>query len=94
MAVGRGAARRLTPKAEPLSASSVNHRLRAIANLWTVLDGRHAPNPARDVPELLEPDHPPRALSYPVLEAILAEWSDAGRWKRSAWPCGGAEGGD
>jgi hypothetical protein len=35
---------------EPLSASSVDNRLRALRNLWTVLNGRHAPNPVREVP--------------------------------------------
>lgn len=31
--------------ATPLAGSTVNHRLRALSNLWTVLDGRRAPNP-------------------------------------------------
>lgn len=57
----------------PLSASQVNKRLRALENLWTVLDGRHAPNPVRDdVTEPTEPDEEPRGLSYDVVEAILA----------------------
>lgn len=56
----------------PLAASTVNHRLRALANLYTVLDGRHAPNPAREVPELEETETEDRALPYDIIEAILA----------------------
>lgn len=59
--------------ATPLSASTVNKRLRALENLWTVLDGRHAPNPVREVPEPQEPDSAPRALSYAVVERILGQ---------------------
>jgi integrase len=66
----------------PLAASTVNHRLRALANLYTVLDGRHAPNPARDVPELDEPDGVARALPYSVIEAILAAMPDRGQGKK------------
>ena len=56
----------------PLSASTVNHRLRALENLWTVLDGRHSPNPVRDVPEAQEAESPPRALPVALVRRILA----------------------
>lgn len=59
------------PVKGPLSASTVNHRLRALENLWTVLDGRHAYNPVRQVPEAEEPDAPPRALPVAIVRAIL-----------------------
>jgi integrase len=56
---------------EPLSAGSVNRRLRALENLWTVLDGPAAPNPVRDVPECEEPAALPRGTTFEVLEEIL-----------------------
>lgn len=63
----------------PLSASQVSKRMRALENLWTVLDGRHAPNPVREVPEPKEPEGTPRGLPYDVVEAILAAMPDRGR---------------
>ena len=63
----------------PYSASAVNNRLRALSNLWTVLDGRRAPNPVREVPEADEPNRPPRAIPYPLIEQILAALPDRGR---------------
>ena len=53
------------------AAHSVNLRLRALSNVWTRLDARHAPNPARMVPEVEEPDPVARGLPYDVVEAIL-----------------------
>lgn len=41
-------------------------------HLWTVLDGKRAPNPAADVPRYREPQLPPRALSPAAIDAILA----------------------
>ena len=57
----------------------MNHFLRALRNLWTVLDGRHAPNPVRDVPEAIEDDPGPRALPYPIVTAILDALPDVTR---------------
>jgi len=65
--------------AEPLSASTVNHRLRALSNLWTVLDGTRAPNPVREVPEADEPAAVPRALDYDTIRLILDAMSDQGQ---------------
>lgn len=56
----------------PYSASTINHWLRALSNVWTVLDGRRAPNPVREVPEVPEPDALPRAIPYAVIERIIA----------------------
>lgn len=63
----------------PYSASAINHWLRALSNLWAVLDGRRAPNPVRDVPEAVEPDALPRALSYATIEQILDAMPDRGQ---------------
>jgi integrase len=63
----------------PYAASTINHWLRALSNVWTVLDGPRAPNPVRDVAELPEPDALPRALSYDTIERILTAMPDRGR---------------
>jgi integrase len=65
--------------AGPLSASTVNHRLRALSNLWTVLNGKHAPNPVREVPEAHEPVAVPRAIDYDTIRQVLAAMADRGR---------------
>jgi integrase len=54
------------------AAGSVNKRLRALSNLWKVLDGRRAPNPVLEVPECEEPDPEARGLPYALIETILA----------------------
>lgn len=66
----------------PLSGSTVNHRLRALSNLWTVLDGRRAPNPVRDVPEADETPELPRDLPYDLIQRILDALPDRGRGLR------------
>jgi integrase len=57
---------------EGYAPGSVNKRLRALSNVWTLLDGRRAPNPVREVAECEEPDPEARGLPYDVIEAILA----------------------
>lgn len=66
----------------PLAAGTVNKRLRALSNLYRVLDGKQAYNPVRDVPEAREPDPEPRALDYATIEAILAELPNQNRAKK------------
>lgn len=68
----------------PYAAASVNKRLRALSNLWRVLDGRHAPNPVREVPEADEIESEPRALPYGVIEAILEAMPDVTRAPKGA----------
>lgn len=64
----------------PVSPATVNRRLRALSNLFTVLGrNRHAPNPVRDVPEAQEATHRIRALSYDTIAAILAKLPDRGK---------------
>lgn len=43
----------------------------ALMHLWTVLDGRNAANPVKDVPADQEPDPLPRGLDYDVIRVIL-----------------------
>ncbi|MCX6551194.1 MAG: tyrosine-type recombinase/integrase [Acidobacteria bacterium] len=61
----------------PLAPATVNHRLRALENLWTVLDGRHATNPVREIPEADERDAPPRAIPSVVLRSILSHMRES-----------------
>lgn len=77
-----GGERRWVPVPAPLSASTVNKRLRALENMWTVLDGRRADNPTREVPEATEPDSAPRGLPYKVVERILAQMAPTQTWAR------------
>lgn len=62
----------------PLSGATVNHRLRALSNLWTVLDGRRAQNPVREVPEADEPEDVPRHVDYATIRRIFDAMSDQG----------------
>lgn len=62
-----------------LSASQVCNRLRALENLYTVLDGRHQYNPVREVDEPKEPDSEPRGLPYAIVDAIIDSMPDRGR---------------
>lgn len=54
-----------------LSAAAVNKRRTALMHLYSVLDGKAARNPVRDVPRFTEPAPAPRALAMPVVRAIL-----------------------
>jgi integrase len=59
-----------TREPRPLSHGSLNTRRTALMHLWTVLDGKSAPNPVRDVPRYRE-EPPP--LRLPTLaQAIRA----------------------
>jgi integrase len=55
----------------PLAPNTVCLRMRALENLWTVLDGRTATNPVREVPEPADRDPEPRGLPYNIVEFIL-----------------------
>jgi len=74
-----GPVRRFIPRtkewrsyAKPLSASSVNHRRTALLHLYTVLDGKDAPNPVRAIPTFDEPPPSPRARDLSTLERAIA----------------------
>ncbi len=58
-------------RAEGYAPSTCNHRRTALMHLWSVLDGKSAPNPARDVPRYGEEIGPPRALSPLALKLLL-----------------------
>jgi site-specific recombinase XerC len=63
-------------RAIPLSASSVNHRLRALENLYTVLNGRAGFNPVREVDEVEPPDVQPKGHSFALAYEILSFMPD------------------
>lgn len=58
-----------------LSASAVNKRRTALMHLFTVLDGKSAHNPVKDVPKFREPDALPKGLPY---DAIAELWKVMG----------------
>jgi len=60
----------------PLSASSVNHRLRALENLYTVLDGKAAYNPVREVDEVEPPNVAPKGQTFALAYEILSFMPD------------------
>lgn len=69
------------PKPMPLAASTVNHRLRALENFYTVLFPQSY-NPVRDVPEAVEPDAEDRSVPYDVIAAVLDIMPDRGTASR------------
>jgi integrase len=52
--------------------STFNHRRQALISLYVALDGKHAANPARDIPKQTEHQGAPKALSYAIIESALA----------------------
>lgn len=62
-----------TWRAAGYAANTVNHRRTALMHLWSVLDGKTAPNPARDVPRYPDDSQaaPPRALSATAIALLL-----------------------
>ena len=60
------------------AASTCNHYRQALLSLYRALDGRHAPNPVRDVEPFANPAPEVRGLSYEMIGRILAAMSDRG----------------
>lgn len=59
----------------PLAASTVNHRLRALENFFTVLHPDQ-PNPVRAVPEAHEPPPEPRGHTFALALEVLSYMPD------------------
>src|SRR5438094_3297791 len=72
--------------ARPLSPQEVNLRLRALENLWTVLDGPTADNPVRDVPECDTPPPRPRGQTFALAREILSYMPDVTRPAKGGSP--------
>lgn len=62
--------------AKPLGPNTVAKRLHVLQNFFTRINGRHAPNPAREVKDPKAPKAKARGLSYDVIERILAAMPD------------------
>ena len=59
-------------KAAGSAASTVNHRRTALMHLYTVLDGKSAANPVKDVPKFAEPPPFPRAIAAGAIARLLS----------------------
>jgi integrase len=59
-----------------LAPQTVRLRRTALANLWTVLDGRGAPNPVKSVPVPRTPPPGPRAIPVALVQQLLAAMGD------------------
>ena len=55
------------------AASTCNHRRTALMHVWSVLDGKSAPNPVKDVPRFRDDSmhRPPRHLSPAAVRALF-----------------------
>ncbi len=64
-----------------VAASSINHRLLELRALFRELDAEETSpyNPTLDIRKRREPEPAPRAVSYDILEAIIAYMPDRGR---------------
>lgn len=62
---------------KPLAPGTVNHRIRALSNVFTVLWPR-AYNPVRDVEEAPRGQEVPRSVPFQVVKIVLAAMSDRG----------------
>jgi site-specific recombinase XerD len=60
----------------PLSESSLNHRLSALSNFYTLLNGKRGYNPCLDVDRFKEPDRRINAIDFTWVKKILAELPD------------------
>lgn len=60
-------------KRGPLSESACNHRRTALMHLFTVLDGKSAANPVKDVPKFRQPDPEPRGVPMAIVRKVLAK---------------------
>lgn len=65
----------------PLAPGTVNRRLRALENLFTVMRP-DLPNPVRAVPECEEPEPTARGTTFDVIQEILAHMPDRTRGRK------------
>lgn len=64
------------------AASTVNKVRDALSHVYTVLDGKHAPNPLREIARERPPVLEPRGVDYAVVETILSFLRI--KWRRAA----------
>jgi integrase len=63
----------------PMAASTVNKYRFALSHVYTVLDGKEAANPVRNVPKYREPEPEPRDVPYAIIDRIIDEIRDRGQ---------------
>jgi integrase len=68
------------------AASTLNHRLSALRQLYRELDGADAPNPTLGIRRHTEPEPEPRGVPFAVAEQILARIKDRGGVKKPILP--------
>jgi integrase len=64
---------------QPASPSTKNKYRHAFSHVWTILDGKNAANPFRDVKQFDEGHPPRRDQSYELIDAIMAQLRDRGQ---------------
>jgi hypothetical protein len=64
----------LSPR--PISESSSNHRLSALSNFYTLLNGKRGYNPSLDVDRFKEPDRKINAIDFSWVKKLLVELPD------------------
>lgn len=73
-----------------VAAGSLNHRLRALRNLYRELDADDdAPNPTEGIRKRREPEPKNHAFSYDLIEAIIAWMPDYGTTAKRGQPRSG-----
>ena len=68
-----------TWEAAGVAASTLNHRLQALRNVYKELDGPHVPNPTDGISRRREPEAEPRGIPIVLAEAILEQFRQVGK---------------
>ena len=68
-----------------LAASTINHRLSALSQLYEVLDGRSSPNPVSGVKRLREPQAKPDGRSPETIQRVFAALATRVRAQNRGW---------
>lgn len=61
---------------DPYAPKTINHRVRALAHLYRMLDGPHAPTPCDGIPKLTEPAPQPVAVSPQTIRKVAKTLTD------------------
>jgi site-specific recombinase XerD len=72
-------------EAEGLAASTINHRLSALSQLFEVLDGNKAYNPVRGIPRLKEPAAKPDGRSPETIQKVFAVLEGRVKQQNRGW---------
>src|SRR5262245_60228231 len=66
---------------KPASGSTKNKYRQTFSHVWTILDGKNAANPFRDIQKFDEGDPEERDQPYELIDAIMNQIRDRGRGK-------------